>query len=203
MLPWTIRNYVVTDGALIPISVQDGAAYGTFNDESANDPVYPYAWRFALRNPPAVLQGQPVDDGELRSKLQQAAFDYISDHPLSVLEAFYWNGLSRFWDVRRPAHAIDEAEPEGRSKALAIVGMALYYLLLPAALLGLWRLRRRRTLVIPLLAMALAASVVFTVASATRYRAPFEPLLAILAVAAFVPGVARAGAPRAPAVVAA
>lgn len=203
VLPWTIRNYVVTDGALIPISVQDGAAYGTFNDESANDPVYPYAWRFALRNPPAVLQGQPVDDGELRSKLQQAAFDYISDHPLSVLEAFYWNGLSRFWDVRRPAHAIDEAEPEGRSKALAIVGMALYYLLLPAALLGLWRLRRRRTLVIPLLAMALAASVVFTVASATRYRAPFEPLLAILAVAAFVPGVARAGAPRAPAVVAA
>ena len=203
VLPWTIRNYVVSDGGFIPISIQDSAAYGTFNAESANDPVYPYAWRFGLSDPPAVLRGPPVGDGELRSELQQAAFDYISDHPLSVLEAFYWNGLSRFWDVRRPAHAIDEAGPEGRSKALAIVGMALYYLLLPAALVGLWRLRRRRTLVIPLLAMALAASIVFTVASATRYRAPLEPLLAILAVAAFVPGVSRAGAGRAAAVVAA
>ncbi len=99
--------------------------------------------------------------------------------------------------MRRPAHAVDEAAPEGRSKAVAIAGMAMYYLLLAAALVGLWRLRRRRTLVIPLLAMALAASVVFTVASATRYRAPLEPLLAILAVAAVVPGAARSGvAPR-------
>ena len=47
---------------------------------------------------------------------------------------------------------------------------------------------------IPLLAMALVASIVFTVARATRYRAPLEPLLAILAVAAFVPGRARAAA---------
>jgi 4-amino-4-deoxy-L-arabinose transferase-like glycosyltransferase len=198
VLPWTIRNYVVSDGALIPISVQDGAAYGTFNEQSANDPRLPYAWRFALRDPPAVLAGPPVDDGELRSGLQDAALDYIGEHPLSVLEAFYWNGLSRFWDVRRPAYAVDEAAPEGRSEAVAIAGIAMYYVLLVAALVGLWRLRRRRTLVIPLLAMALAASIVFTVASATRYRAPLEPLLAILAVAAFVPGRARAATATAP-----
>ena len=123
--------------------------------------------------------------------LQEAALDYIGEHPLSVLEAFYWNGLSRFWDVRRPTHAVAEAEPEGRTEALAVAGMALYYVLLAAALVGLWRLRHRRTLVIPMLAMALAASVVFTVASATRYRAPFEPLLAILAVAAVRPAAPR------------
>ena len=57
VLPWTIRNYVVSDGALIPISVQDGAAYGTFNDEAANDPACPYAWRFALRDPPGGARG--------------------------------------------------------------------------------------------------------------------------------------------------
>ncbi len=191
VVPWTIRNYVVSDGELIPISVQDGAAYGTFNDEAANDPTYPYAWRFALRDPPAVLEGGPVGDGELRSGLQDAALDYIGEHPLSVLEAFYWNGLSRFWDVRRPAYAVDEAEPEGRSEALAIAGIALYYVILAAALVGLWRLRRRTTLVVPLLAMALAASVIFTIASATRYRAPLEPLLAILAVAAVAPAAPR------------
>ena len=193
--PWTIRNYVVSDGELIPVSVQDGAAYGTFNDEAAGDPTYPYAWRYALRDPPAVLEGPPVGDGELRTELQDAALDYIGEHPLSVLEAFYWNGLSRFWDVRRPAHAVDEAAPEGRSEGLAVAGIALYYVIGVAALVGLWRLRHRRTLVVPLLAMALAASVVFTVASATRYRAPLEPLLAILAVAAVAPAASRPVAP--------
>ena len=64
-----------------------------------------------------MLEGPPVGDGELRSELQDAALDYIGEHPLSVLEAFYWNGLSRFWDVRRPAYAVDEAAPEGRSEA--------------------------------------------------------------------------------------
>ena len=53
---------------------------------------------------------------------------------------------------------------------------------------------------IPLLAMALAASIVFTVASATRYRAPLEPLLAILAVAAVAPAARARAAPRHPAV---
>jgi len=59
---------------------------------------------------------------------------------------------------------------------------------------GLWRLRRRRELVLPVLAMALAASVVFTVAAATRYRLPLEPLIVILACAALpqlVPGPGR------------
>jgi 4-amino-4-deoxy-L-arabinose transferase-like glycosyltransferase len=184
VVPWTIRNYVVTDGGFIPLSVQDAASYGTFNAEAASDPVYPYAWRPILRDPPSVLEGKPVNDGVLRSKLQSAALDYIRAHPFSVAEAFYWNGLSRLWDVRRPNRALDEVSFEGRSRTVTGVGLGMYYVLLPLAIVGLWRARRRREVVIPLLAIAIAASVVFTVASGTRYRATLEPVLATLACSA-------------------
>ena len=92
VLPWTVRNMLIEGGGFVPISYQDAAGFGTFNDEAANDPVYPYGWRPFLADPPDVLEGPPVSDYEVRSELQADAFDYIGDHPFSVAEAFYWNG---------------------------------------------------------------------------------------------------------------
>jgi 4-amino-4-deoxy-L-arabinose transferase-like glycosyltransferase len=180
VLPWTIRNYVVLDG-FVPISIQDAAIHGVFNEESANDPVYPYAWRAFLEDNPAILEGPPVPDPELRSELQELALDYIEEHPFSVAEAFYWNGLSRYWDIRRPSNVVAEAPFAGGTRTMAWIGLIAHWILLPLSLLGLWRARARTALVVPLLAIALAASVVFTIGSATRYRAPIEPLIAILA----------------------
>jgi 4-amino-4-deoxy-L-arabinose transferase-like glycosyltransferase len=54
VLPWTARNYIEHDG-LIPISVQDGAAYGTFNPETAADPKQRWAWRPVLQDPPEII----------------------------------------------------------------------------------------------------------------------------------------------------
>jgi len=190
--PWTLRNARVTD-AFVPISIQDAALSGTFNDDAANDPVYPWAWRSRVRRDEDIFRS-PRGDDEFRDALQERAFDYIADHPSALPKAFFWNGLSRTWDVRRPGRALDEVRFEGRTDEVAAVGLAIYYVLLVAALVGLWRLRRRRELVLPVLAMALAASVVFTVAAATRYRLPLEPLIVILACAALpqlVPGPGR------------
>jgi 4-amino-4-deoxy-L-arabinose transferase-like glycosyltransferase len=184
VVPWTIRNAVV-EGGLVPISLQDGAGYGTFNAQAASDPVWPFAWR---PDPPsaAALLDPRVHRTELqlRSMALTLQDSYISAHPFSVVEAFFWNGLSRLWDVRRPARPMDEVKPEGRSRFLTIVGLCMYYLLAPLALacLGLlWR--RRRELAWPLAAMALGASVVFTIDAGTRYRAPLEPLIVVLACA--------------------
>lgn len=185
VLPWTVRNYVVADG-FVPISLQDTAVYGTFNDVSASDPIYPYAWRPIIPEAEAILGGPPLEDSELRSELISIATDHIAEHPTSIVEAFFWNGLSRYWDIRRPGRAMDEVPFEGRSEAVTATGLVVYYVLLPFAIFGLWRHRARRELILPIIALALAASIVFTTASGTRYRAPLEPLIAILAVAAFV-----------------
>jgi hypothetical protein len=184
VVPWTVRNEVVLHGFL-PISIQDDAAYGTFNADSAADPVFPYAWRPL---PPSYSYlydpRHPVSDLKFRALLQGAARHYIAQHPASLPQAFFWNGLSRLWDVRRPARALEEVRFEGRSRTVTKLGLWMYYALLPAALIGLWRWRRRRALVGALLATALGASLVFTIDSGTRYRAPFEPLIVVLACAA-------------------
>ncbi len=113
--------------------------------------------------------------------MQSYALDYIEEHPESVPKAFFWNGIVRFWDLRSPDAALAEVRFQGRSRAVRKVGLAMHYALLPLALLGLWRLRRRRTLAIPVLALVLAASATFTVIGGTRYRAPLQPLVVVLA----------------------
>ncbi len=176
--PWTVRNAVVEHGFL-PVSLQDSALYGTFNAQSANDPVEPYSWRYAPASDLDLLR-KPVSDLKYRSELDDRAFSYISAHPSSVAEAFFWNGLSRLWDIRHRSLALVEVPFEGRSAFVTNAGLDIYLVLLPLALIGLWRARQRRALVLGLLALALGASLVFTVASGTRYRAPLEPTIAIL-----------------------
>jgi 4-amino-4-deoxy-L-arabinose transferase-like glycosyltransferase len=189
--PWTIRNYEVS-GAFVPLSIQDAAPYGTFNDDSANDPVHPWAWRIEnRRDAPILRSAREIGDVEFRNRLRRNTIEYIKDHPSSVAEAFFWNGITRFWDLRRPQRVVDEARFNGRTRTLTAIGLAVYWVLLPLAVAGLWLARRRRAVALPLLALALSASVVFTAEGATRYRAPFEPIIAIVACSAAVPALAR------------
>jgi hypothetical protein len=69
---------------------------------------------------------------------------------------------------------------------VAKVGMVIWWILLFAAIPALWLQRKRTALVVPVLAGAAAMSVVFTVAAATRYRLPFEPIVIVLACWSFV-----------------
>lgn len=198
--PWTARNYAVADG-FIPISMQDAAAYGTFNDEAKDDPRLPWAWRpLNDRDRDLFDPDRPLADAELRTALQDRAEEYVRDNPSALPEAFFWNGLVRTWDIWRPSNALLAVDFEGRTRWVAAVGLGMYWVLLAAALVGLWRLRRRRTLVWPLLAAALAASVVFTTVAATRYRLPLEPPIMLLALTVLIPAWdrlrARAGRPQ-------
>lgn len=188
--PWTVRNAVVGDG-FVPVSIQSAALYCTFNEVAARNEVFPYACQTLTPGALEVLGNAAVGRG-LRGRAAGAGPRLHRRQPLSVPRAFFWNGLSRLWDVRNPARALDEVPFEGRSEAVTAVGLALYLPLLALALWALWRHRARRALVLPVLAIALAASVVYTSASGTRYRAPLEPL--IVALACSTPLIARAGA---------
>jgi MYXO-CTERM domain-containing protein len=89
-----------------------------------------------------------------------------------------------------------ETQFDGRSRMITKVSTAMWWVLLPLALAGLWRWRRRRRLMWPVLAVAAAASIVFTTESGTRYRAPLEPLVVVFACAA-VPWLAGRDLPSA------
>ena len=191
--PWTVRNAVKYD-AFVPISVQDAAVSGTFNDDAAHDRVQPWAWRvFVRRDRDVVLR--PRSDAEFRSVLQGRARDYVREHPSSVPKAFFWNGLVRTWEIQRPSRILDQARFEGRSRTVEKVALAAYWILLALAIAGLWRQRHRRDLVAGVLALALASSILFTIAAATRYRVPFEPLIVILACSLLAPRAQITGRP--------
>jgi hypothetical protein len=64
---------------------------------------------------------------------------------------------------------------------MTAIGLGMYYALLPLALVGLWRVRHRRELLVPFVATAISLSVVFTIQAGTRYRAPVEPVIVVLA----------------------
>jgi 4-amino-4-deoxy-L-arabinose transferase-like glycosyltransferase len=184
VVPWTLRNRSVEPDYFVPISIQDAALYGTFNDEAANDDDQPWGWRPVPAEYRDVLLGPPLSDGEFRDVLRKRAFDFIEEHPESVPQAFFWNGITRNWDIRRPRNAIDPADVDGRERTIATLSYWSYWVIFPLALAGLWLARRRRALVLPLLVTALALSVVYTSDGGTRYRAPLEPVLAVFACSA-------------------
>ncbi len=192
--PWTIRNYAVS-GTFVPLSVQDAAVYGTFNPESAGDPVNPYAWRLVTEESREILSRRPLpSEVELRRELYDTAIEYVKAHPESIPATIFWNGIYRLWDLRPPALAMAEVPFEGRSPQGTVVGLGMYYVLLLLALIGIWQHRARREIWIPVLALAVGATIVFSVAAGTRYRATLEPLVVVLACAAAAGPLGRAAA---------
>ncbi|MGI8631332.1 MAG: glycosyltransferase family 39 protein [Solirubrobacterales bacterium] len=185
--PWTVRNHVV-DGGWVPISVQDAAPYGTFNDDAANDEDYRWAWRPLTRRDADLFDpANPMSDHELRARLRERAADYIREHPSSVPKATIYNGLIRTWDLRSPSSVVFEATTfQARPRPLVWAGVAGYYVLVALTVVSVWRLRQERWLLIPLAALVVAGTVTFTPVGTTRYREPFEPLLAVLAASTVV-----------------
>lgn len=178
--PWSIRNATL-EGPWVPLSVQSAAFYGVFNDDAVNDPVLPYKWRPVPSRDRDLVTAR-MTDGEFYRELNARAFAYIEEHPATVLGALWHNGVRRLWDLRSPAVALGDVPFEGRTRSVTLVGLIMYYPLLLLALLGLRRLPREQVMAI--VALALASSVVYLGDSGTRYRAPIEPLIVVLAAGA-------------------
>ena len=182
--PWTIRNYAEFD-SFLPLSVQDAGIYGVFNDDAASDEDHPWIWRPRTERDAELFDpARPLADDELRVELRDRAFEYVEDHPSSVPKALFWNGVTRFWDIRDPGEALNEVQFQGRSRTLTWIGLVMWWVILPLGLVGLFLARGRRGIVIPLVAMFLLATLIYIGNSGTRYRAPFEPVMVVLACSA-------------------
>jgi hypothetical protein len=124
-----------------------------------------------------------LSDGEFRAELQERTRDYIADHPSSLPKAYWHNGVVRLWDFVPPGDIREGARFGGLTPGVTVVGLAIYWITLPFAAAGLWVLWRSggRRVVIALAAVAVTATVLYTSDAGTRYRAPLEPVIAVLA----------------------
>ncbi len=161
LAPWWYRSYDLK-GGFVPLSTQDAALYGTFNEASAEDDRLPYKWRPATPEALAASRGpdRAETETEWRERPRDVAFAYISGNPESVPKAFFCKGITRTFDLRRPSAALFDVAFEGRSRTLTRVGLAMYWPMLALVLVTPWRWRRRPQIVVPLLALALATAVV-------------------------------------------
>ncbi|MCB1015816.1 MAG: hypothetical protein KDB10_11955, partial [Acidimicrobiales bacterium] len=127
----------------------------------------------------------------------ERGLDYIRARPgrAAVVSAAR---VGRIWGVYRPGQSIDlDTVVEGRGRAVATVGLVVYYELLALGIAGLVVLRRRSVPILPFVSLALL--VTFTAAAAigiTRYRYPVDLGLVILAGVALDAGWRWVRAPR-------
>jgi 4-amino-4-deoxy-L-arabinose transferase-like glycosyltransferase len=176
--PWVVFNMTRFDkfttlttgtGSALSSASCDDVYYGKYIGYYANCFHGPY--------PP-----QSADESVRDIEPRRQAIAYTKAHwrriPLVVAAR-----VGRLWGLFKPGQttALDWWI-EGRGRAPVWIGLFSYYALMPFAVFGLIVLRRRRIPILPLLSVAiiatLAAAITFGV---TRYRAPAEVSLVIAA----------------------
>lgn len=179
--PWAVRNLTTFEK---PSLLGNGFGwvllYGSC-DAAFSGPHLGY-WddSCALKNYPPDTE-ESVLDQMARTK----ALNYLGDHK-SRLPVVVAARIGRIWDVYRPFQNVDLNDVSERRGHVASWAVLIgYWMVMPFAIFGLVVLRRRRIPIFPYL--AIAASVTITVALSfgiTRYRAPVDTVLPVLAAVA-------------------
>ncbi len=181
MGPWVVRNLTTFDEPTV-LGTGFGwvLAYGNCDTTYSGELLGYWSDRCALKNYPPHLEESRVD-----LLARHKATDYVSDH-LSRVPIVVAARVGRVWDVFRPTQNVHLNEFfERRGDAASWAVLVGYYLMLPFAIGGLVVMRRRRVPIFPMI--AIAVSVTVTVAFSfgiTRYRAPVDVVLPVLAAVA-------------------
>lgn len=123
-----------------------------------------------------------ASDQSVESARQAAAGLRYARHHLGRLPVVVLARIGRVWDFYEPVQMANQDVDEGRPVPASMAGLFAYYLLLPAAAVGVVVLRRRRVRVWPMLVIAAMVSVVAATGyGLVRFRAEFEVPLVVLA----------------------
>jgi len=133
----------------------------------------------------AFLRSRGGGDASVREvKLRRQGLEYVREHvtrvPVVVLAR-----EGRTWGVFRPAQQVKLEPNRGTARWVIWAGFVAYWALIPAAAAGAVVLRRRKVPLFPLLAfVAIAVIAVAITWGYTRFRAPAEVSLVLLAAVA-------------------
>ena len=184
--PWTIRNTVALD-SFTPVTTQSGSALaGTYNDARRTDPRWPGAWRppGRLAEVRAALEPERGDEPGQQRVLVRRSLEYMADHPGYVVEV----GARNTWRLLGLSGP-DWWRFSGRTLSLpnwtADVSGASFLVVLLLAVAGAFtRVARAAPLWVWLIPCLMLLSAVFVVGE-TRFRAPADPFVVLLAALAF------------------
>src|SRR3954451_14518660 len=180
--PWTIRNAAELDG-FTPVSTEAGSALaGTYNEVTRHDPRWPGAWKPPARFrelAPTRARVRGEEPAEQRALLHRS-LRYMADHPGYVASV----GARNVWRLSGLAGS-DWWHFSGRTLSLprwtatfGAIGFLVYLVLAVAgAFTATARSAPRWLWLMPALMLL---SVMFVVGE-TRFRAPIDPFVVLLA----------------------
>jgi 4-amino-4-deoxy-L-arabinose transferase-like glycosyltransferase len=176
MAPWVVANLLRFEHPET-LSTQMGPTLDVANCDATYHGPALGAWSFAC-----ATEIKDPDRSELDKVTRQKAIDYMRDHqgrlPVVVTARF-----GRTWGVFSPLSQLDlDHFSENRPLPAARVGLVLYYLAAVASVVGLVALRRRRVPSFPVTVWLVNVAVTVVIFyGSTRFRAPAEPALVLLA----------------------
>lgn len=182
IVPWTIRNAVVTHRFVLLTDYSGADLAGTYNAQTQHAAVLPTAWRPPQYNPQfaAVMSDRGLSEVQLMGRLKSDAETYIRHHPVSVVRTAAY-GTVRMADLTGTSWSQRSFEAIGYGRRVGLVAMAGWYVLALLAVGGLFLTERRRLPIgfwlVPVV-FWLATVVVF---ADDRYRQPIEVFAVLLA----------------------
>jgi hypothetical protein len=194
--PWMIYNATRFD-LLVPLSTNSNEVIYYANcPDSYYGPKVGF-WSFACQERYRAEFGDPPGDESVRNQAyRDLGLDYARDNASQVPKVILAR-VGRQWELFRPLQNADFGFVEGRPRDVLRAGLGMYYVMMALAVVGTVRLRRRGVPVWPL--WSHAAMVTFTAIYAygnLRFRAPFEPILCVMAAVGVVAVFDRLQRPR-------
>ena len=180
MTPWLVRNWVVFDTMPL-LSTNAGFTVAAANCAATYDGSRDLGFvslACAGRSSCGRIRDEVAQSDCYERRARTYAREHLGRLPIVVLAR-----VERLWELYGPEDSLDYGEANwARPRAVALLGLAAYLLLIPFAIFGVVRLRREGVSVLPLVAMfALVTLVAAATFGVTRYRAAAEPALVVLA----------------------
>ena len=180
--PWTIRNAIELDG-FAPVTTEAGSALaGTYNDVTRTDSEWPGAWRPPARLPELASTLDPVrrDEPAEQRALSRRSLRYMADRPGYVAQVGGWN----LWRLSG-LEGSDWWHFSGRTLSLPgwtadFSGIGFLIFLALAAVGAFTAAARAAPRWLWLMPALMLLSVMFVVGE-TRFRAPIDPFVVLLA----------------------
>ena len=187
--PWTVRNYIDTH-TFILVATGDGTVLlGAYNDEALTKPGYLGSWINPLQSRPDVTRPFPLFtctppcEVAREAAYKQAAIQWIESHTNMLPRLLALHFLNMWQPATIEADLPVERFPHQRSSQIVLAMMRTFpiAIFILAALGLIVTFRRWRELLFLYFIILLTIAECLIYYGSSRFRAPIEPILILLA----------------------